>query len=513
MKTLIIVPLLLLLFGVNNSYSQCSGGNLFQTFTLNNNCTNIPTSTLSNVTWFGDYNVINNLAIGSTVTFTITGSGCITVRTGSPTGPVVTFGTSTVTFTATTTTVYVVYRANCTTCGTSSTNQTSTIAYTAPTTPTPQDCEGATQLCSSNSFSANSSGSCNQELTAPLGIASYNGACASNSANPTTIGSAHWNTQFAIQKAACEATYGVGNCILNGGGAVGCGGGQNRYRFDFLVNPPGSNAGCLVGGENQSSWYYVYINQAGVLTMNLAPNTAADDYDFAIWGPYNASTAAANCSPTQAPIRCSWSSTAGGTGLAVGETDFSEGAFGGNSYVAPINANIGDVYILLVDNFSNSGQPYGISWGGTAGLGCTPIALGIDLINFSGQNIGSKNLLQWSTNSENNVEQFMIERSTDGITWELVNSINATGVNNDEKTVNEYRVLDDKFNRTMNYYRLSEVSYDGNKINISTINIDNSLNSKTISKIINTMGQEVTKSYKGVVFYLFTDGTSFKTVQ
>src|SRR5690606_34195418 len=135
--------------------------------------------------------------IGASVTFTITGGGCITVRTGSPTGPVVTFGTTSVSFTATTTTVYVIYRANCTTCGTSSVNNTSTIAYTAPTTPTPQDCEGATQLCNSNSFSANSSGSCNQELTPPSSLQSFNGACLANGSQPTTVGSTAWNTQLA----------------------------------------------------------------------------------------------------------------------------------------------------------------------------------------------------------------------------------------------------------------------------------------------------------------------------
>src|SRR5690554_6513053 len=138
-----------------------------------------------------------------------------------------------------------------------------------------------------------------------------------------------------------------------------------------------SNRGCLLANERESSWYYINVGSSGTLEMTISP-TASDDYDWAIWGPFTEATANANCPPVSSPIRCSWAEGYGDTGMRTpywGQTsslgcgflwlgpchglitshnnpvDNSEGA-GGDSWVAPLNVQQGEIYILLIDNYS-----------------------------------------------------------------------------------------------------------------------------------------------------------------
>lgn len=107
--------------------AQCSGGNLFVSVTA-------PTSgsvMMSSCNWAGDYNTINSVVAGTEYTLTSTG-GCMTVRTGSSTGPLVTFGNSPLTFTAPSSgTYYVIFGHNCVTCGTGSPCLETSIAATS----------------------------------------------------------------------------------------------------------------------------------------------------------------------------------------------------------------------------------------------------------------------------------------------------------------------------------------------------------------------------------------------
>src|SRR4051812_12170084 len=63
--------------------------------------------------------------------------------------------------------------------------------------------------------------------------------------------------------------------------------------------------GCLTI-EHQSSWYYFQPVTSG--TVGLVIQTAVD-YDFAIW--------TGGCANLGSPVRCSYASTAGNTGLAA----------------------------------------------------------------------------------------------------------------------------------------------------------------------------------------------------
>lgn len=280
-----------------------------------------------------------------------------------------------------------------------------------------------------------------------------------------------------------------------------------------------SNNGCLDDNENQSSWYYLNIQTAGILNMRIDP-TSSDDYDFAIWGPFTSATAGANCPPVSQPTRCSWALAGGNynTGMGNGAVDLSEDD-GGNRWVAPLVVSPGQVYILLVDNYSTSSNGYNIdfSWNAsntsTATLGCTPVVLPVELSAFNGKSASGVNELKWSTETELDNDYFVIESTTDPAAdvWEKVETIDGAG-NSESHTDYSLNVYNYARN-TINYYRLKQVDMNGQIRTYPTIvSIDNRMKDQKLVKIVNLLGQEVSESEKGLVIYVYDDGTQEKRV-
>lgn len=233
----------------------------------------------------------------------------------------------------------------------------------------------------------------------------------------------------------------------------------------------GVNNGCLNGNEHQSSWYYINIGTGGPLTMTINPDNGSDDYDFAIWGPFTTANAGANCPPINNPIRCSY---AAGSGVNTGLVDLpsnqaSEGAFG-DGWVEQLNTNPGEIYIMIIDNFSSSGDPYSVMWGGTAGLDCTPVILPIELVEFEGKADDEVNKIHWITTSEINNDHFTLDKSEDGIYWHELAVISGAG-NSNIPILYEY--IDEKPNVITTYYRLKQTDYDGNFTYHDIISVDN----------------------------------------
>jgi hypothetical protein len=267
-----------------------------------------------------------------------------------------------------------------------------------------------------------------------------------------------------------------------------------------------TNEGCL-SGENQSSWYYINIGTGGTLEMSIDP-VSFDDYDFAIWGPFTDITASANCPPISAPVRCSWAASTGSTGLGSGALDFSEGA-GGDDWVAPLNTSPGEVYILLVDNFSATFDPFDLNWGGTSVLDCTPVTLPVDLLSFSGTKQDNHNEIKWSTSTEINNNYFILEHSCNGKNWDEIEKISGAGNSNFDI---HYSTTHRDFKRAINYYRLKQVDFDGTTTTHSIISIDNG-DKRVLLQRFNLMGQKVSESYKGIVIEYYDDGSTRKVMQ
>ncbi|TSJ45038.1 hypothetical protein [Fluviicola chungangensis] len=296
-----------------------------------------------------------------------------------------------------------------------------------------------------------------------------------------------------------------------------------------------ANQGCL-GIEHQSSWYYLNVQTGGSLTLTISPNSGGDDYDFAVWGPFTAASAGANCPPTSAPVRCSYSSATGNTGLMIpyngqsssfgcgflglfpcnglitstnNPADNSEGV-GGDKWVSNLTTNANEVYILLVDNFSNSGQPYNLSFGGTSVLGCTPVPLPVELVDFNVTKTSQGNSLNWTTLTEDRSNYFTVEWSTNPASgnWNEIANVPAQGHSQESHTYHTFHSTP-PFGE-INYYRLNLTDLDGSRTVYDThlLSVNNLLDSKNVEHIYNMLGQEVSDNCKGVVIYCYSDGTT-----
>ncbi len=260
----------------------------------------------------------------------------------------------------------------------------------------------------------------------------------------------------------------------------------------------GTNQGCL-SVEHQSSWYAFSPSASGNFGLTISPGGAID-YDWALWGPYAVgSTLNTICPPSTTPIRCSYAS-GGTTNSATGSYNT---GMGNNSwetspqFAAPGTVNtdgtapdgtingwtrgiigtVGQVYVLLVDNFTSDGTPFVLDWNlsGGATLNCT--TLGFNLLSFKGFNVNEKNELYWSTSSEMDSYQFMIEKSDNGKDFydigKIDGAINST-------TIQDYRFTDAEPLVGINYYRLKQTDVDG--ITFSNI-ISIDYNAKTTAYI------------------------------
>lgn len=270
------------------------------------------------------------------------------------------------------------------------------------------------------------------------------------------------------------------------------------------------NSGCL-SSEHQSSWYYLNVQTGGNLTFTIDPQDNRDDYDFAVWGPFTPANAGANCPPVNSPIRCNYSRFTSNTGLSTTAANTSEGQ-NGDRYSKHISATAGQIYILLVDNYSNSGDPYSLSFGnGGAVLGCTPVVLPVELSDFSGVSTTEGNLISWTTQSEHASENFRVEwtnRPQDG-NWETVATKKAAG-NSDKAS--SYHILDQQKRNGINYYRLVQTDTDGTEhiFNDFMIAIDNSKDDPQPVKALNLLGQKVEDDAKGLVLLQFENGHTIK---
>lgn len=140
------------------------------------------------------------------------------------------------------------------------------------------------------------------------------------------------------------------------------------------------------------------------------------------------------------------------------------------------------------------------------------VTLPIELTSFTGKKEGRNNELSWETDSEVNNDFFTIEKTTDGVHYEIVGVENGAG--NSVNHLN-YKLFDTHVEKEINYYRLKQTDYDGKFTYSTLISIDNRENtsSKEIVKIFSILGQEVDLNYKGIVIIMYSDNTILRAYQ
>lgn len=155
------------------------------------------------------------------------------------------------------------------------------------------------------------------------------------------------------------------------------GGGLNRDEVDNSCLDVYNRRPGETDSENGGSvWYKWKCKTAGTLTFTLTPFRDNQDLDFAVVRLVNGVD---DCSRKEL-LRCMASGDSQGnsvaqnapcngpTGLSDKSRDIVEdaGCFpGDDNFLAPIDMKVGEVYALVVNNYTNDGRGFSISFGGT----------------------------------------------------------------------------------------------------------------------------------------------------
>lgn len=98
--------------------------------------------------------------------------------------------------------------------------------------------------------------------------------------------------------------------------------------------------------------------------------------------------------------------------------------------------------------------------------------LPVGLMTFSGQRIGSDNVLSWRTSFEFNNHGFEVLRSVDGRNFEKVSYVNSLAEDGNSQVQLNYTFRDQKVNNITYFYRLRQVDFDGTSKLTSIVKID-----------------------------------------
>ncbi len=115
----------------------------------------------------------------------------------------------------------------------------------------------------------------------------------------------------------------------------------------------------------------------------------------------------------------------------------------------------GKKYFLVVDGNGGAESPFYIS--GTLGdfdAGPLPVTL----LSFTASLINGNTNLKWVTETELNNKVFIIERSTNGRTWESIKEVSGAGTS---YIRNNYFQIDENTPSGTVYYRIKQVDFDG----------------------------------------------------
>jgi hypothetical protein len=88
------------------------------------------------------------------------------------------------------------------------------------------------------------------------------------------------------------------------------------------------------------------------------------------------------------------------------------------------------------------------------------VSLPVDMLNFSGYRSGARNILNWTTSSEQNNKGFEVQRSTDGSNYVSLGFVNSLAAGGNSTTELNYTFSDNNLVGSKQYYRLRQVNLD-----------------------------------------------------
>lgn len=227
-----------------------------------------------------------------------------------------------------------------------------------------------------------------------------------NSGSPPTAGIAYAGTLTCSPPPAPPEDC-VGSITVCSGQSFN----NNTNNTGNIADLNATSAGCLLSTERQGTWYNFTISASGQVAFNINPTDPTDDYDFALWGPFpSGSTPSTICPPLSAPVRCSYAFPGGATGLNYTATDLTETA-AGDKWVRYLDVLAGQVYLLYISNFSQSGLAFDLNWNlqGGASLDCT--ILGLELIGPLAWDAPGAVDVEWTALGQVSGHRFHVERA------------------------------------------------------------------------------------------------------
>lgn len=135
------------------------------------------------------------------------------------------------------------------------------------------------------------------------------------------------------------------------------------------------------------------------------------------------------------------------------------------------------------------------------------IILPIGLIELKGKERDGHNFISWKTSFESNNAYFIVSRSQDMENW--TEMVRFNGAESSTNTLS-YALEDTQPEVSINYYKVTQVDFNGDAVYYGPISIDNRVEPRVLLKTVDLLGQEVVENYKGFVFNCYSDGTTEK---
>ncbi len=140
---------------------------------------------------------------------------------------------------------------------------------------------------------------------------------------------------------------------------------ENFHYFGKQSNGPGAPIGSCVEKPHNETWYRFAIAQSGTLQFEIVPDNGFDDYDWVLLkaDPKNPDTCP-SLPETKARLACNNAAGRGhmgATGMGTKGQTLNAGS-SGNPYSQPLEVKKGDIFFLMVDDYSKHSSGFTISF-------------------------------------------------------------------------------------------------------------------------------------------------------
>lgn len=97
--------------------------------------------------------------------------------------------------------------------------------------------------------------------------------------------------------------------------------------------------------------------------------------------------------------------------------------------------------------------------------------LPINLISFTGENLNRRNVLNWVVSSEKDNDYYVLEKSVNGVDYTELAQVDSK-VDGNTSSILEYSFTDESTPPQSNYYKLSQVDFQGERNHLATLQIN-----------------------------------------